>query len=271
MFTAEEAALFEAEASAALASVDAKVAGRAEAEHEEIAESIGNYNDFWFNGDGGVVETRRTSLVIDPPDGRIPPMTPEAQEKRAQLRAVRKGTNRHEPTPGGWVEDLGPGMFAVRCMVGFNSGPPMTPGAYNQNVQVFQNEDTVVLLNEMVHSARIVSLDGRKPLDSKIRQYMGDTRGYWDGDTLVVETTNVLLETSFQGGLSDENLHLIARLTRLSPTTLLYQVTVEDPTVWTAPWIYKIPMKKSEFPIYEYACHEGNYGLPNILAATRDR
>ena len=162
-------------------------------------------------------------------------------------------------------------MFAVRCMLGFNSGPPMTPGAYNQNVQLFQTEDTVVLLNEMVHSARIVRLDGTAPIDTGIRQWMGDSRGHWDGDTLVVETTNFLRETSFQGGLSDEHLHLTERFTRVSDATLLYEVTVDDPTVWSRPWTYEVPMKPGSGPMFEYACHEGNYGLPNILAGARDR
>ena len=179
--------------------------------------------------------------------------------------------SRHVPTPGGFVEDLGGGMFAVRCILGFNSGPPITPAGYNQNVQVFQTEDTVVLLNEMVHSARVVPLDGRDHIDAGIRQWMGDSRGYWDGDTLVVETRNFLRETSFRGGLSDANLHLTERFTRVSPSTLMYEVTVDDPTVWTRPWTYQIPMQRSDQPMYEYACHEGNYGLYNILAGAREK
>ncbi|MCY4600064.1 MAG: hypothetical protein OXF27_09110, partial [Acidobacteria bacterium] len=174
-------------------------------------------------------------------------------------------------TPGGWVDDLGSGMFAVRCILGFNSGPPMTPAGYNQNVQLFQTEDHVVLLNEMVHSSRIVPLDGRDHVDADIRQWMGDSRGYWDGDTLVVETANFLRETSFRGGLSDANLRLTERFTRVSPSTLMYEVTVNDPTAWIRPWSYQIPMQRSDQPLYEYACHEGNYGLYNILAGARER
>ena len=136
---------------------------------------------------------------------------------------------------------------------------------------MFQTETHVVLLNEMVHSSRVVPLDGREHIDNSIRQWMGDSRGYWEGDTLVVETKNFLRETSFRNGLADRNLVLTERFTRVSPETLMYEVTVEDPTVWVAPWSYEIPMQKSDQPLYEYACHEGNYGLYNILAGAREQ
>ncbi|MYI74301.1 MAG: hypothetical protein F4057_02990 [Acidobacteria bacterium] len=228
------------------------------------------YNDFWFE-EGTSVNTARTSLIVDPPDGRIPPLTDAAQKRLIARRQARASVTRHEPTPGGWVEDLGSGMFAVRCILGFNSGPPMTPAGYNQNLQLFQTEDHVVLYTEMVHSARIVPLDGRDHVDPDIRQWMGDSRGYWDGDTLVVETVNFLRETSFRNGLSDANLRLTERFTRASDSTLLYEVTVDDPTAWIKPWTYQIPMQKSDLPLYEYACHEGNYGLYNILVVARER
>ena len=172
----------------------------------------------------------------------------------------------HEPTPGGFVEDLGPGGLQVRCILGFNSGPPMAPSAYNNNVQVFQTEDTVVLFAEMNHNARVVPLDGRERLDDGIRQWTGDSRGHWEGDTLVVTTTNFLRETNFQRGATTRNLTLSERFTRVSPGTLRYDVTIDDPTVWTRPWTYSVPMRKNPEPVYEYACHEGNYGLHNILA-----
>ncbi len=261
VYTDEEVAEFEAQRLAELAGLD----------DAEPADTVGNYNQFWFDRGTTVVETNRTSLVVDPPDGRVPPLTPAAERRRAALAAERAGVSRHVPTPGGWVEDLGGGMFAVRCILGFNSGPPITPAGYNQNVQVFQTEDTVVLLNEMVHSARVVPLDGRAHIDAGIRQWMGSSRGYWDGDTLVVETRNFLRETSFRGGLSDANLHLTERFTRVSPGTLMYEVTVDDPTAWTRPWSYQIPMQLSDQPMYEYACHEGNYGLYNILAGAREQ
>ena len=229
------------------------------------------YNEFWYDRGSALVEGRRTSLVVDPPDGRIPPLTPEAENRLAARAKAREGVGRHEPTPGGWVGDIGPGHLAVRCLAGLNSGPPMDPGGYNQNVQLFQTADHVVLLNEMIHKVRVIPLDGREHLDARLRQWMGDSRGRWDGDSLVVETTNFLRETKFRDGLSDANLHLIERFTRASPSTLLYEVTVTDPTVWTRPWTYRIPMQKSDQPLYEYACHEGNYGLYNILTGTRAR
>ena len=209
--------------------------------------------------------------MTDPPNGRVPALTAEAAGKRAALIESRAGVNRHEPTPGGFVDDLGPGRYAVRCLVGFNTGPPMIPGTYNQNVQVFQTEDTVVLFNEMIHDARVVPIDRRDRLDADIRQWLGSPRGRWDGDTLVIETTNFKGETSFMNGLSDANLHLTERLTRVSESTLLYEATVSDPTVWTQPWTYEIPMGRSDGPLFEYACHEGNYGLYNILAAAAER
>ena len=261
VYTADEVAEFEARRNAEIAGRDDRVP----------ADIVGNYNQFWFDAGATAVATNRTSLVIDPPNGRLPPLTDAAQKRLTARRQARAGVTRHEPTPGGWVEDLGSGMFAVRCILGFNSGPPMTPAGYNQNVQVFQTEDHVVLHNEMVHSARIVPLDGRGRLDAGIRQWMGASRGYWDGDTLVVETANFLRETSFRNGLSDANLHLTERFTRVSPTTLMYEVTVDDPTAWIQPWTYQIPMQRSDQPLYEYACHEGNYGLYNILAGARER
>ena len=179
---------------------------------------------------------------------------------------ARAGVGGHEPTPGGFVEDLGPGGLQVRCILGFNSGPPMAPSAYNNNVQVLQTEDMVVLYAEMNHKARFVPLDGRPHLDSSIRQWTGDSRGYWDGDTLVVETRNFLRETNFQRGATSEHLTLTERFTRESGNILRYDVTIDDPTVWTTAWTFSVPMQLNSQPVYEYACHEGNYGLYNILA-----
>ena len=142
----------------------------------------------------------------------------------------------------------------------------MAPSAYNNNLQVFQTEDTVVLFAEMNHNARVVPLDGRGHLEDAVRQWTGDSRGHWDGDTLVVETTNFLRETNFQGSATTRNLTLIERFTRTDAGTLRYDVTVDDPTVWTRPWTYSVPMQLNSEPVYEYACHEGNYGLYNILA-----
>ncbi len=252
-FTAEQAAEF------------AEETIRSRSRDNDTSDRVVPYNDFWFD-EGTSVTTERTSLVVDPPDGRIPPLTQEAMDRQQAAEEARAGVGGHEPTPGGFVEDLGPGGLQVRCILGFNSGPPMAPSAYNNNVQVFQTEDTVVLYNEMNHNARVVPLDGRDHLDAGIGQWTGDSRGRWEGDTLIVETTNFLRETNFMRGATTPNLTLIERLTRVDADTLQYDVTVDDPTVWTRPWTFSVPMRSNPEPLYEYACHEGNYGLFNILA-----
>ena len=229
----------------------------------------GSYNEAWYDVTG-VAEDRRTSLIVDPADGRVPPLTAAAQKRQAELAMVRRGLGAHEVTWGGWIDDIGPGHLAVRCIVGFNSGPPMLPSAYNNNVQLFQTEDYVALLNEMVHSTRIVPLDGRAHLAAGVRQQLGDPRGRWDGDTLVVETKNFLRGTGFMGGRTDTHLRLVERFTRVSPQTLLYEATLDDATVWPRPWTFELRMQRSGDPLYEYACHEGNYGLYNILAGARE-
>ena len=259
-WTEEEAAEFEAERLAFFEIRD----------DQEPADIVGNYNQFWFDPGNAVSATNQTSLVIDPPNGRVPPLNEAAAARRAEMERAREGTNRHVPTYGGFVEDLGPGGHAVRCILGFNTGPPMTPGGYNQNVQIVQTPDHVVLLNEMVHSSRVVPLDGRPHVSESLRQWMGDSRGRWEGDTLVVETTNFLRETSFRAGVTTPDLHLIERFTRVSDGMLMYEVTVEDPNAWDRPWTYRLPMVKNDLPIFEYACHEGNYGLYNILAGARE-
>jgi hypothetical protein len=242
-------------------------ADRTDHDKNKPADIVGNYNEFWYDGNKKVVGTKRTSLIIDPPDGRMPPLTPAAQKRDAALATERKGVGRHEPTPGGWVEELGPGGLQVRCIMGFNSGPPMTPAAYNQNFQLFQTPNYVVIHNEMIHNARIIPLDGRP--HGTIRQWVGDSRARWEGDTLVVDTKNFLRETAFAGGKTTGTLHLIERFTRVDAETLLYEFRVEDPSVWTKPWTAQIAMVKSDQPMYEYACHEGNYGLPGILGGAR--
>ena len=259
VLTAEEAAQFQ----------QVQLADIAARDDEVPADIVGNYNQFWFDRGTTVVETNRTSLVIDPPDGRMPPLTPAAQERRAAIEEARRGIGGDEPTPGGWLDDLGPGGLRVRCILGFNSGPPMTPGAYNNNVQLLQTPDQVVILNEMNHNARIVPLDGRPHLASDLRQWVGDSRGHWDGDTLVVETTNFLRETVVFRGQTSASLHLVERFTRVDADTLLYEVTVDDPTTWTSAWTYAVPMIKNLEPIYEYACYEGNYAMEVILAGAR--
>jgi hypothetical protein len=219
------------------------------------------YNEFWYDRGNKVAGTKRTSLIVDPPDGRLPPWTPEGQ-KQADLRAAATRNDQlGHPKADSW-EDR---PLQERCIVGLNAGPPMLPGAYNNNVQLFQNPGYVVILNEMVHSARIVPTDGRPHGD--IRQWKGDSVGHWERDTLVVDTINFKRETSLDG--SSANTHLVERFTRVDANTLLYEFTVDDPTMWTRPWTAVVPMTRSDEPVYEYACHEGNYAMSGILAGAR--
>jgi len=230
--------------------------------------NVGDYNNFWYDRGTSVLGNRRTSLIVDPPDGRIPALTPEAQRHVEAIAAARRGLGTDEPTPGGFVEDLGPGGLRVRCILGFNSGPPMTPGAYNNHVQIFQTPTLVALHNEMVHNARMVPLDGRPHLPQTVRQWVGDSRGRWEGDTLVVETRNFLRETNFRN--SGPRLQLVEKFTRLDADTLQYDFTVTDPTTWTRPWTASVLMTRSADPLYEYACHEGNYGMFGILGGAAE-
>jgi|TARA_B100001971_G_scaffold186026_1_gene185710 hypothetical protein len=213
------------------------------------------YNDFWWDRGTAVVETRRTSLVVDPADGRVPELTDAGAARAAERLRINQ-----RPSEGPEDRPLG-----ERCITGFNSGPPMLPSAYNMNVQIFQTADHVVLLNEMVHNARIIPLDGSN--HSPVPLWTGVSRGHWEGDTLVVETKNFLRETSFRN--SSKNLHLTERIQRSSEDSLLYTFTVTDPTTWTAPWTVELPMRQSDLPIFEYACHEGNYGMDGTLNGAR--
>jgi len=215
--------------------------------------ATGNYNQFW------VVDRdwhdRRTAIITDPPDGRIPPMTPEAQKRRAAEIASRKEHAFEDPE----VFPLG-----ERCV---NFGVPRLQAGYNSYIQIIQSPGYVTILNEMVHDARIVPTDGRPHLDSRLRSWNGDPVGRWDGDTLVIDTTNFSTKSEFMG--SHENLHLTERFTRVSPEILDYEFTVDDPTTWTRTWTGMIPLKIKNELIYEYACHEGNEAIPDMLRGHR--
>ena len=213
------------------------------------------YNDFWYDRGTRVIGTRRTSLIVDPPDGRIPPITEAAKKRYAAIDQARE-----RPALG--PEDRSVGE---RCILGFNSGPPMIPGGYNMYVQIVQSPGYVVIMNEMVHSARIVPLDGRP--HGTVRSLVGTSRGRWEGHTLVVETRNFLNETSLRG--SSPTLQLTERFTRADAQTLLYEFTVNDPTTWTRPWTAQVPMRRTDEQIFEYACHEANYGMSNLLKGAR--
>ena len=218
------------------------------------------YNEAWYDRGTKVISTRRTSLVIDPRDGRIPPLTPEGQARAA--RAIPQSGIQEFRIVDSWMDR---GIWE-RCIT---RGVPdvMLPTAYNNNYRILQTKDTVAILAEMIHDARIIPLDGTPHLPSGIRQWMGDSRGHWEGDTLVVDTANFTSKTTFRG--SSENLHLTERFTRTDKDTLVYRVTVEDPTTFTRPWTIEMPAVRMDADIYEYACHEGNYGLRNLLSASR--
>jgi hypothetical protein len=249
-FTAEEAAAYEKQA------VDRSNVDHRSANAE--ADVASAYNQFWYDRGTKAVGTRRTSLIVDPPDGRLPALTADAQKRVDERRAWVEAHS----TDGPEGRSLG-----ERCILWATAGPPMLPGPYNNNFQILQTRDRVVILNEMIHNARVIPLDGSPHLASDVRQWMGDSRGHWDGKTLVVDTTNFSDQYSFRG--SDRNLHLTERFTRVSPDTLLYEFTVDDPTAFTKPWTAQIAVTKTKGPIFEYACHEGNYAMTDILAGAR--
>lgn len=218
------------------------------------------YNDFWWDSGTRVVATRRTSLIIDPPDGRIPPLTAEAQRRQAALAEARKRRG-----PADHPEDR---SLWERCIT---RGVPtaMLPQVYNSNYQIVQTQDHVAILAEMIHDARIIPLDGRPHAPATLRFWLGDSVGRWEGETLVVETTNFTDKTPYRG--SSEHLRLVERFTRTEPDILLYQVTLHDPA-FTRPWTIELPARLGMGDggrIYEYACHEHNYGLEGILRGHR--
>jgi hypothetical protein len=219
----------------------------------------------------------QTALIVDPPDGKIPSMTPEAQ-KATEAHRVAGGHPVRQRTDGVGDNDPEDRGLSERCLVGFSTGPPFQPGGYNNNVQIVQTRDYVVLLLEMNHDARIIPLNGRPHLPRSMRSWLGDSRAKWQGTTLVVETTNFTPKlASFSarrgaGGYemgSAENLKLVERFTRTDAKTLQYEFTVDDPSTFTRPFTGKFPMAWNDQLMYEYACHEGNYGLTNILRGGR--
>ncbi len=230
----------------------------ADARRTEAGGSVGGYNNFWMDRGTRVVGTRRTSLITDPPNGRLPEMTDEGRARQAAGRGSF-GTEIQAS-----YTDF---SNADRCLMGFNAGPPITPGGYNQNVQIFQTEDEVVLLTEMVHTVRVVPLDERPELDESLAQWSGVSRGFWDGDTLVVQTANFDVDRNWRGASAD--MRLEERFTRVDGDTLEYEYTVNDPDTWVAPWTVNLPMVRSDLPLFEYACHEGNYSMETMLTGAR--
>ncbi len=237
-----------------------------------VRDVLNAYNDFWWDSGTKLLSNMRTSIVVDPPDGRIPPLTPHRQaelEERAEaikVRCQRPGcaiANSGQLSPSDKPEDLD---LMTRC-ISFGTVVPMFPSAYNNDYQIVQGPGVVAIDTEMVHDVRRIPTDGSPHLPASVREWIGDPRGHWEGDTLVVDSTNFTGETRIRG--ADESLHLIERFTRTGPDTLLYQFTVDDPTAFTKPWSGEIPMTKTEGPLYEYACHEGNIGMKDIIAAAK--
>ncbi|OLC77595.1 MAG: hypothetical protein AUH72_17375 [Acidobacteria bacterium 13_1_40CM_4_65_8] len=245
-----------------LSNADVLTAEQAAAYERQINERQGAANstagpDWWDPGTRRLTN-RRTSLIVDPPDGRVPTMIPDAQ-----ARATARAQAARDRGPAEGPEDLG---LNVRCLVWSTAGPPMLPGVYNNNVDFVQTRDYIVIVNEMIHDARIVPMDGRP--HGTVPRWMGDSRGRWDAGTLVIDTIAFTDKTNFRG--ADEKLHLVERFTRVDADTIEYQFTAEDPTVWTRSWTAAFPLHKTSDRMYEYACHEGNArSVEGILRASR--
>ena len=222
-----------------------------------------SYNEFWYERGVEMTADKRTSLIVDPPTGRRPPrVTRSAEEQQAaQAEAAYRQEHMYDSYENRSMFD--------RCVMGFNAGPPMSSGTYNNNVMIFQAPGYVAILNEMVHNVRLIPIAGpgdESPARPTFDQYSGVSRGHWEGETLVVETEQ------FQGGssgLSSTSMHLVERFTRIDPDAVAYEYTVTDPTVYTAPYTVMMPFRRTDGPLFEYACHEGNIGLAGILAGAR--
>jgi hypothetical protein len=213
------------------------------------------YNDFWWDSGDSVVRTMRTSLIVDPPNGKIPALTETAKQRIAATPPFSADGPETQP-------------LGARCIYYATAGPPMMPGSYNNHYQLVQTDDYVLIVNEMVHETRIIPLDGRPFPPDEIRQWRGSSRGHWDGDTLVIETRNRRSDTPFRG--SSENMRLTERFTRVAGDVLLYEFTVDDPDTFTQPWTVQIPSTRVEDELmYEYACHEGNKAMFGILGGAR--
>ena len=201
----------------------------------------------------------RTSLIVDPPDGRIPPMNAEGRKRTAEREEAARGVGRWDSAQSNQLDD--------RCVIMAGAGPPMMNAAYNSTYQIVQAPGYVMILVEMIHDARIIPLDGRQAPPQNLRQWMGISRGRWQGNTLVVETANFNAKNPFRG--SSEHMRVTERFTRVDADTILYRFTVEDQATWTRPFTAEMPMRRTVGPIFEHACHEGNYGLYNTLVGAR--
>jgi hypothetical protein len=244
------------------------------------ARNLGGYNSFWIDRGGSftVVDgQRRTSILIDPPEGRVPALTPEARQRQMsrlqQFRPTSDQTESNDPglEPAGAYDDPERRPLGERCLLGFGStsGPPVLPNYFYNNLhQIVQTPDQIMILTEMVHDARVVRMNS-KHLPPAIRKWLGDSIGWWDGDALVVETTNFTDKTRFRGATAD--MKVTERFTRVDGKSLKYRFTIDDPTTWSKPWTGEFSWPQTNERIFEYACHEGNYAMTNILKGARMR
>ena len=239
VFTAEQAAAYQA---------------RTLVEQADYDRSPSVHAKWWLDYGQELTADNRTSLIVAPSNGRIPPTTTEARERAAARAARRRGRA---------ADAAEYRSLSERCLT---FGTPRLPGAYNNNYQILQTPDHVAIVSEMIHDIRIVPLDDR-PLPPDIEQWHGEARGRWEGDTLVVESSNYSAEGAFRG--ATRALRLVERFTRVGPDTVEYEITADDPDTWTRPWTLMFPMTKTDQPLFEYACHEGNHGLENILINAR--
>jgi hypothetical protein len=259
-FTKEEANAIEREARGKVAADAAPSDPNKKIEAAGSLPPVGNYNLFWT--DRGMTAAKingeyRTSVIIEPANGRIPPLTAAAQKRDRPMRR------------GGMSDGPEGRSLGERCLLSFGSsgGPPMLPTMYNSYYQIVQSPGYVMILVEMVHDARIIRIDG-KPIPDNVKKWMGDSVGHWEGDTLVVKTKNFRPDQSFRG--SAENMVVTERFTRVANDEILYRFTIEDPTTFSSPFTGELPFVGVDASVYEYACHEGNYALPGILAAERE-
>ena len=282
VFTEEEQAAFKSKAIDTL-DVD-KERDEEDAVTDTDTDIEGAYNNFWFDYGSSMNEDRRTSLIIRPENGRLPALTKEAVARMKQNH-LRNYPVRDILSIGlkGFLP-VGPESLGLseRCLLGFNAGPPLTPSAYNNNLRIIQTPQNVVIFTEMIHDARIVPIDGSSHLPAEMTKWSGDSRGHWDGDTLVVETTNFtgktptfqmpinLADPSMNGVVgTGENFTLIERFTRTSDSVIVYEYTVTDSSTFTKPFTVAIPLKASDSQLFEYACHEGNHGAAGMLSGAR--
>ena len=255
--SAEEAAQFEAAERTRLnRDLFDPESGAPSAGYQSRAEGgVLSYNEFWYERGIELTSDKRTSLVVDPPNGRIP-----YTEDFNRANGIRRLNLRN-----GFADHYTDRSLGDRCLMGSNSGPPMRPGSYNNNVLIMQVPGYVTIVNEHIHTPRLIAVSDQPHSD--IRQWVGSSRGHFDGETLVVETKNFSRATNFSG--SSKDTHLVERFTRVDDDTVMYEFTIDDPNNYTRPWTVAIPFRRTDGPLFEYACHEGNYGLTGIMAGAR--